>query len=368
MNEKKQSVIVFNYMGRHGSGNMHAYVMAKSLVDMGQRVVAIVSMYAENINAWRDLDLVELIEVNTYRNKVEFAFRTVWFYCIQGRRIARNLEKKYVVRTVYSPMLTFWSYGLNVHLHCKKITCNHDPIPHSGDRKKWSFEKAYEDSDVIIIHSESFSKFVKKQYPNKKVIYMPLTRLNVYDLPNKESAVSYDKDKINFLFFGTISKYKGLEVLADAYAACREHCPKISLTVAGNGDFSPYQEQYQKLEGKDVTIINRWIKDEEVESFFVGDNVVLVLPYLDATQSGVALVAMEYGVPIIATKTGGLEEQIHEGENGFLVLPRSVDQLAQVMTLVATRPEVITTLKNNKTYSKHGEENTKLAEQLLRLI
>lgn len=52
------------------------------------------------------------------------------------------------------------------------------------------------------------------------------------------------------------------------------------------------------------------MEDEEVESIFSGENLVAVLPYLDATQSGVVLTAMDYGVPVIATDTGGLSEQI----------------------------------------------------------
>lgn len=366
--KKKEDVIVFNYMGRHGSGNMHAYVMAKALIDKGKNVVAIVSSYAENIEAWRKLELTELIEVNTYRNKLEFAFRTIWFYAMKGKSIAAYLGEEYTLMASYSPMLTYWTYGVNRNLNCKKIACNHDPIPHSGDRRKLTFEKEYEESDVIIVHSEKFIEIVKKQYPNKEVVYMPLTRLNVYDLHNKERAVNYSQDKVNFLFFGTISKYKGLEILADAYAITKEKCANVSLTVAGNGDFSPYQEKYEKLKEKDVVVINRWIKDEEVESFFVGNNVVLVLPYTDATQSGVALVAMEYGVPIIATRTGGLEEQISEGENGYLVEARNIEKLAQRMIELAQNPKDIIELKNNMLCMKEQNSDVKLAEQLLDLI
>lgn len=364
----KQRVIVFNYMGRHGSGNMHAYVMAKALLEQGENVVAVVSSYAENIDAWRNLGLTELIEVNTYRNKVEFAIRTVWFYLFKGKNIATYLEDKYTITTSYSPMLTYWTYGLNRKLHCKKITCNHDPIPHSGDRKKWLFEKAYQDSNVIIVHSEKFVDLVKGQYPNKEVVYMPLTRLNVYDLPNKEVAITYDKGKINFLFFGTISKYKGLEILADAYALAKEQCPDISLTVVGNGDFSPYQDKYKQLEEMDVTIVNRWIKDEEVESFFTGDNLVLVLPYIDATQSGVALVAMEYGVPMIATRTGGLEEQIQNGETGLLVEPSSVAELAEAIVKLANEHELRESIRSNMKAKNTNRADSKIARQLLEIV
>lgn len=364
----KKEVIVFNYMGRHGSGNMHAYVMAKALVEQGENVVAIVSSFAENIDAWRALELTELVEVETYNSVASFAIKTIKFLLSESKKIYKSLSCKYSIKAIYCPMLTYWTYFLNRRFDARKIVCNHDPIPHSGDRRKITFEKAYNDCDVIIVHSKSFVNYVEKRYPTKQVYYMPLTRLNVYDLPDKRKAVDYDSDKINFLFFGTISKYKGLEVLADAYKIVRESCDNVSLTVGGNGDFSPYKEKYDEIADEDVTIVNRWIDDEEVESFFIGDNVVLVLPYTDATQSGVALVAQEYDVPVIATRTGGLTEQIVDEENGLLVEPSDVEDLSDAMIRVAENKELYATLKQNvKKYRKASDDDV-LAKKLIEII
>ena len=162
---EKQRVIVINYMGRHGSGNINAYMMAKTLLEEGQKVVAVVSKYADNINSWRELDLTELIEVETYQNVLQFAYRSVFFYLHEAKKIVRHLEETYEIQAVYNAMLTYWTFGLNRCLKkCKRITCNHDPIPHSGDRKRWSFQKELDESDVIIVHSRKFLDFVKKQY------------------------------------------------------------------------------------------------------------------------------------------------------------------------------------------------------------
>ena len=51
----KKEVIVINYMGRHGSGNMHAIVMAKALQEAGENVVAVVSAFSDNIREWGQL-------------------------------------------------------------------------------------------------------------------------------------------------------------------------------------------------------------------------------------------------------------------------------------------------------------------------
>lgn len=367
--DMKENVIVVNYMGRHGSGNIHAYVMVKAMLEEGESVVAVVSKYADNINSWRALDLTELIEVETYQNVIQFAYRSVAFYMHEAKNIARHLKESYDILAIYNPMMTYWTFGLNRHLkNCKIITCNHDPIPHSGDRRKWSFEKALKQSRIIIVHSRQFIEYVREHYPESRVEYMPLTRLNVYDMPGKIKTVSYDSNKINFLFFGTISEYKGLGVLADAYRIAKKECPNITLTIGGNGDFSPYQETYDKLNNGDIFIVNRWIADEEVESFFDGKQLILILPYTDATQSGVALVAREYGIPIIATKTGGLPEQIEDGKTGLLVEPSDADELSKAMITLATNRDLINNMKKNISDRQKENEDGVLAKQLLAMI
>lgn len=366
---EKQRVIVINYMGRHGSGNINAYMMAKTLIEEGQKVVAVVSKYADNINSWRKLDLTELIEVETYQNVLQFAYRSVMFYLYGAKKVAHHLEEKYEIQAVYNAMLTYWTFGLNRCLkNCKRITCNHDPIPHSGDRKRWSFQKELDESDVIIVHSRKFLEFVKNQYKDKQVVYLPLQRLSAYDLPNKKKAIKYDAYKINFLFFGTFSKYKGLEILAQAYSKVKEEVDDVTLTVAGSGDFSPYKEAYDNLCDKDVTIINRWIEDEEVESFFVGENIVVVVPYTDATQSGPIQLAFEYNDTVIASNTGGIPEQIEDGKTGVLVEPSNVIELSKAMIKVAKDRSLRDNLKKNMKIEISNRTDSEIARQLIDVI
>lgn len=362
----KKEVIVINYMGRHGSGNMHAIVMAKALQEAGENVVAVVSAFSDNIREWEQLELTKLIVVQTYQTKAQFVYRTIDFYLREAYAIRRQLAQ-YTIKAVYCPMTTYWTYGLNRALKNQNvIVCNHDPIPHSGDRKKWSFHKALQTSHTIIVHSKKFIDYVKKQYPGKNVLYMPLTRLNVYGKGEKICTVTYPTDKVNFLFFGVISKYKGLDVLAEAYKKVKVVCPNTTLTIGGNGDFSAYQEKYSTL--SDVTIVNRWIADEEIESFFTGENIITVLPYVDATQSGVALVAMEYNTPVIATRTGGLPEQVEDGVLGLLVPPSNVEALADAMVRLAQDEKLREEMKRNIKVKMRETEDSVLAHQLIEII
>ena len=124
---------------------------------------------------------------------------------------------------------------------------------------------------------------------------------------------------MNFLFFGRITKYKGLHVLAQAYKKLHKEYQDSSLFVVGSGDFSEYKAEFPPDDN--ITVVNRFIKDDEIVAFFRGRNIVTVLPYTDATQSGVIPIAMKEESLLIVSNKGGLVEQTDNGKYAILIEP-----------------------------------------------
>ena len=58
----------------------------------------------------------------------------------------------------------------------------------------------------------------------------------------------------------------------------------------------------------------------------------MVLPYLEATQSGIAQIAFGSDLPVITTRVGGLPETVRDEEFGLVVRPRDEEALAQAIT------------------------------------
>jgi D-inositol-3-phosphate glycosyltransferase len=58
---------------------------------------------------------------------------------------------------------------------------------------------------------------------------------------------------------------------------------------------------------------------------------VVALPYRSATGSGIAQIAYGAGVPVIATRTGGLEDVVEDGVSGLLVEPSRPEELARAV-------------------------------------
>jgi glycosyltransferase involved in cell wall biosynthesis len=205
------------------------------------------------------------------------------------------------------------------------IEC-HNVISHEGnplDRLLVRF--ALSAADDFITHSMKDREDLLAIVPGKQVTVCPLPCLDEFAGPAGERHVS----RHTILFFGTVRKYKGLDVLLAAM-------PKVLLKVKCNliivGEFYDSIDKYQKLI-RDyrlenyVRLDNRYVPNEEVPSIFQQAD-VLVLPYLSATQSGVARVALSNGLPMIASRTGGLSEAVRENITGLLFPPGDPDALA----------------------------------------
>jgi glycosyltransferase involved in cell wall biosynthesis len=117
------------------------------------------------------------------------------------------------------------------------------------------------------------------------------------------------------LFFGRIVAYKGLDLLLDAYGQLKQTHPDLSLAICGAGDLTPYRAAIDAL--ADVTVENRYIPEEELPGILERSD-LMVLPYREASQSGVMALAEAAGMPVVGTPTGALVEQIAPGVNGLI--------------------------------------------------
>ncbi|WP_051211878.1 glycosyltransferase family 4 protein [Butyrivibrio fibrisolvens] len=214
----------------------------------------------------------------------------------------------------------------------ESIGIDHDVIPHSSttDKDSSKTKSILSKFDNIAVLSKRFIELAKEKHglDDSHVFYIRHGAME-YPLPGTETPNSdYD---VNYLFFGRIEGYKGLHVLSDAYKKLSITYKNVSLTVAGNGDFSEYEDEFKCLDR--CSVINRYIEDDDIALLFSKPRTVVVLPYTDASQSGVVAMAFNYKVPVIVSDTGGLREQLFDGEMGIFVQPADSEDLFRKMEM-----------------------------------
>jgi glycosyltransferase involved in cell wall biosynthesis len=152
------------------------------------------------------------------------------------------------------------------------------------------------------------------------------------------------------LFFGHIKAVKGLDLLIEATARLRRSGTRIHVVIAGKTwkeEFEPYQAQIDRLQLHDqFTVRIEYIPTEDVPLYFAAADLV-ALPYREVYQSGVALMAMSYGLPVVASDLDGMRETIEDGRTGHLFRRCSAADLARTIDAALLHPERLGTIASN---------------------
>lgn len=219
----------------------------------------------------------------------------------------------------------------------KVIALVHNLIPHEkrpGD--KWFTKYFMHSADAYMTMSKKVKADVEAMQTGKEVTFVAHPIYDSYGDPIPRSAacqhLGLDPDLEYVLFFGYIRKYKGLDLLMEAFAKAQKQRKQLRLLVAGEfyTDEAAYQEQIDALGIRDQVILrNAFISNAEVKYYFSAADLV-AQTYRSATQSGISQLAIHFEKPLLSTHVGGLPETVREGKTGYLV-PVDTDAIAEAM-------------------------------------
>jgi glycosyltransferase involved in cell wall biosynthesis len=134
------------------------------------------------------------------------------------------------------------------------------------------------------------------------------------------------------LFFGRMRGYKGLRHLIEAVPMIAQSVPDVRILIAGSGD-DPEEYSYIAGNRDRFEVQHGFVPMDAVGELFQRASVV-VLPYTDASQSGIVPLAYVFGKPVVATGVGSIPEVVDDGQTGYLVEPRNSEQLALAIVKV----------------------------------
>ncbi|OQA37833.1 MAG: Alpha-D-kanosaminyltransferase [Chloroflexi bacterium ADurb.Bin325] len=225
------------------------------------------------------------------------------------------------------------------------ITTVHDVITHPGDRETsaipaWSTRLILRQSDHLVVHGPKLREHAVQLFgkPGNAVHVLAHPSIQRYAaIAAKEAMQPRDPDGFNVLLFGRVYRYKGLEHLIRAEALLGERVRGLRITIAGRGDDARSLHRLMGDPGR-YEVCNRFIPDAEVAQLFVDADVV-VLPYVEASQSGVLNIAATFGKPVIVTDVGELGATVEPAGIGLVVPPADPERLANAIArLAGSRP------------------------------
>jgi glycosyltransferase involved in cell wall biosynthesis len=200
-------------------------------------------------------------------------------------------------------------------------------------------------ADNIFVHGKyNLNQLNKKYGKNIKCKSIPHGDYSMFR-NYCDTGLTYDP---MVLFFGRLEEYKGLETLIDAADIVSEFDSHHEIIIAGNGELA-FDKQ---LLPNNIKIINRYIPDERVCELF-SRACAVVLPYHEATQSGIIPISYSFSKPVIVSSVGGIPEVVEHQRTGFLVEPEDSEELANyILKVIRNKQLCIQMGKNAKDFSE----------------
>ncbi len=215
--------------------------------------------------------------------------------------------------------------------HHTKVICIADNIfPHEKRPGDTIFTKYFiKPIDGFITMSEKVLADLQRFVKDKPAQFVPHPLYdNFGEKVSKEEARNHLQifgDVHIILFFGFIRKYKGLDILLNAFKILQQEYGVGNLRLLIAGEFYEDEKNYHDLLNDPVIknqliIHTQFIADSEVKYYLCAADCV-IQPYRSATQSGVTPLAYHFEIPMIVTNVGGLPSLVPNYEVGLIAEP-----------------------------------------------
>lgn len=186
-----------------------------------------------------------------------------------------------------------------------------------------------------VCHAGEVAEALRRRFPGRPLSVYPLPAMSgscaERDAARRQLGVP--EGTTAALCFGLIRPYKGVEVLLEALQMLPEDLPLVVLLAGepwGEAGLAVTERLRDPALARRVRSHLGWVAEEEV-AWWVAAADVAVLPYRRATGSAVAALMLGYGLPLVASRVGGLAEVVDDGHNGLLVPPGDARALASAL-------------------------------------
>lgn len=134
---------------------------------------------------------------------------------------------------------------------------------------------------------------------------------------------------------GTISKEKGHHLAVETLNTLLEENTGLKLVIVGAGEYLASLSGLVEKHGlKDRVILTGFIPNEYISSYYNAADIYL-LPTLRAEGLPFTLIeAMSLGLPIIASKIGGIPNILKNEQEGLLVNPGDTDDIVSKILIL----------------------------------
>ncbi len=341
--ESKRSYVGLAYLGKTGGGSAFFESVFLDIIE-SNKFRAILAMDS-------DVKLPHITKVINLR--VPHSLRSLIFdlrWPFSLLLAAIKIFRSGIIEVVFlMPQPT--DYFLALVLRLMRIRVSyviHDPFHHKGEiwpRFRSIKSRVQISNRVYFLSSFVANHFMPLATKDKFIVVKLEARLN----ESIQDQEDYLPSGEFFVHIGRIKKYKGISRMLKVWEELET--TNKSLLVAGSG-VTRALENYEIP--RNVILIDKWFSESEIWGLIEKSSGV-ILPYEEATQSGIAAIAVTLGVPILATKVGGLPEQLDGVANALIVENNSESIKSGIVALEKQKRIAKSAMKRTSVMQFSGE-------------
>ncbi len=247
----------------------------------------------------------------------------------------------------------WFNFSLPLLKNYRLVTTIHDVILLDRPSKKipaFTYKPPIMRANQLIVHGKKLKEAMIKRFGRTADVIHVLPRgVNSVYTRYVNSPVGEEHNSV--MYFGRIWEYKGLRYLIEAEPMITEKFPEVKIIIAGTGeDFQKYREIMVNKER--FIVYNEFISHKMVADLFQKASLI-VLPYVDGSQSGVIPQAYAFRKPVVITDVGSLPENVSNGETGYVVPPKDSKKLAEAII------DLLTDDSKRRRMGENGYKKTK---------
>jgi glycosyltransferase involved in cell wall biosynthesis len=233
------------------------------------------------------------------------------------------------------------------------ITTIHDVDYHPGDTTsqrvpRWCTNLFIRQSSAVIVHGGGLLRAAAARLPVRldQLHIIPHLALPFYKEFALHNGLQKEADQpFTALFFGRVQRYKGIDVLIDAANHVATSFTDVRFVIAGQAD-ALMRTTLGAARAPLFDVRDRFIPDIETAELFTCADLV-ILPYVEASQSGVLAIAYSFGVPVVATDVGELGTTVRNDNTGVVVPANDSTSLANAIIHLSANSDLRRTLGKN---------------------
>ena len=357
------SRVMFAYWGRRGMSRFALDLMRTALESSNIRATMAVSRQNESFGAFGQFGEA-VFPIDTFSSNTG-ALLQAWRVPIIRHQIRQHIAATRP-DVVIELMPHVWSSFIAPAIKAagaRYVAILHDARPHPGDYRssavEWATRRTMRQADLVLTLSGTVAKSIEA------IGVVPPSRIFQLFHPDLDFGAFRTRtapqpgEPLRLAFFGRIMAYKGLQIFLDMIEELRSQGIAVEAAVCGEGNLGAGAERLRSLR---VEVVNRWLTEGEIAELLLRSHAI-VLSHIEASQSGIAAAAFGAGLPVIATPTGGIMEQVEDEVTGVLASHADGIALADAAKRLLCDPALYNRVCDNITSLKADRSMTRFVEQ-----